>query len=166
MKKIRDFFNQGGLLLFVVGRVLAGIPIVLALSFLVFMATQALPGDAAVAYLANTATPERLAAIREQLNLNDPIWVQYFNWITQAAQFDFGTTLTGEVEVTTLLKERIQNTLILMASSGIVAIPLSIGIGVYAAVRRGKLFDNVTSLFTLILAALRSGDFCRFLTSN
>ena len=117
MKKIRDFFNQGGLLLFVVGRVLAGIPIVLALSFLVFMATQALPGDAAVAYLANTATPERLAAIREQLNLNDPIWVQYFNWITQAAQFDFGTTLTGEVEVTTLLKERIQNTLILMASS-------------------------------------------------
>ncbi len=73
MKKIREFFNQGGLLLFVLGRILAGIPIVVALTVLVFMATQALPGDAAVAYLANTATPERLEAIRAQLHLNDPI---------------------------------------------------------------------------------------------
>jgi peptide/nickel transport system permease protein len=154
MKKIRDFFNEGGLFLFIIGRVLAGIPIVLTLSVLVFLATQALPGDAAVAYLANTATPERLAAIREQLHLGDPIWVQYGNWAWDALHFDFGSTLTGETQVSTLLVERIQNTLILMAASGIVAIPLSILIGVYAAVRRGKLFDNVSSLLTLILAAL------------
>ena len=154
MKKIRDFFNQGGLVIFVLGRILAGIPIVIALSLLVFLATQALPGDAAVAYLANTATPERLEAIRQQLHLNDPIWLQYFNWAKDALRFDFGTTLTGETEVTTILADRIKNTLILMGASGIVAIPLSIVIGVYAAVRRGKLFDNITSLFTLILAAL------------
>ena len=154
MKKIRDFFNQGGLVIFVFGRILAGIPIVIALSLLVFLATQALPGDAAVAYLANTATPERLEAIRQQLHLNDPIWLQYFNWAKDALRFDFGTTLTGETEVTTILADRIKNTLILMGASGIIAIPLSIVIGVYAAVRRGKLFDNVTSLFTLILAAL------------
>jgi len=117
MKKIRDFFNQGGLVLFVLGRILAGIPIVVALSVLVFVATQALPGDAAVAYLANTATPERLALIRQELNLDDPIWMQYVHWASGALQLDFGTTLTGETEVTTLLKERIQNTLILMASS-------------------------------------------------
>lgn len=154
MKKIRDFFNQGGLVIFVLGRILAGIPIVIALSLLVFLATQALPGDAAVAYLANTATPERLEAIRQQLHLNDPIWLQYFNWAKDALRFDFGTTLTGETEVTTILADRIKNTLILMGASGVIAIPLSIVIGVYAAVRRGKLFDNVTSLFTLILAAL------------
>jgi len=154
VKKIRDFFNQGGLVIFVFGRILAGIPIVIALSLLVFLATQALPGDAAVAYLANTATPERLEAIRQQLHLNDPIWLQYFNWAKDALRFDFGTTLTGETEVTTILADRIKNTLILMGASGIIAIPLSIVIGVYAAVRRGKLFDNVTSLFTLILAAL------------
>ena len=154
MKRIRDFFNQGGLLLFVVGRVLAGIPIVIALSLLVFMATQALPGDAAVAYLANTATPERLEAIRAQLHLNDPIWLQYIHWASGALHFDFGTTLTGETQVSTILAERIQNTLILMGSSGLVAIPLSIAIGVYSAVRRGKLFDNVSSLITLVLTAL------------
>jgi peptide/nickel transport system permease protein len=154
VKKIRDFFNQGGLVIFVLGRILAGIPIVIALSLLVFLATQALPGDAAVAYLANTATPERLEAIRQQLHLNDPIWLQYFNWAKDALRFDFGTTLTGETEVTTILADRIKNTLILMGASGVIAIPLSIVIGVYAAVRRGKLFDNVTSLFTLILAAL------------
>jgi peptide/nickel transport system permease protein len=154
MKKIRDFFNQGGLMLFILGRVLAGIPIVIALSLLVFLATQALPGDAAVAYLANSATPERLAAIREQLNLDDPIMVQYFSWASGVVQLDFGQTLTGEVSVSGLLGERIQNTLILMASSGIVAMPLSILIGTYAAVRRGKLFDNVSSLVTLILASL------------
>jgi peptide/nickel transport system permease protein len=133
---------------------LAGIPIVIALSLLVFLATQALPGDAAVAYLANSATPERLAAIREQLNLDDPIMVQYFSWASGVVQLDFGQTLTGEVSVSGLLGERIQNTLILMASSGIVAMPLSILIGTYAAVRRGKLFDNVSSLVTLILASL------------
>jgi len=154
LSKIRDFFNQGGLLLFVLGRVLAGIPIVIALSLLVFLATQALPGDAAVAYLANSATPERLAAIREQLNLNDPIMVQYFSWASGVVQLDFGQTLTGEVSVSGILGERIQNTLILMASSGIVAMPLSILIGTYAAVRREKIFDNISSLVTLILASL------------
>lgn len=154
MTKIKDFFNQGGLLLFVIGRALAGIPIIIALTVLVFMATQALPGDAAVSYLANTATPERLAAIRAQLNLDDPLWVQYFSWASDALRLDFGMTLTGETSVSTVLGERIQNTLILMASSGIIAIPVSIFVGVYAAVRRGKLFDNVSSLFTLILAAL------------
>ncbi len=109
MKKIRDFFNQGGLMLFILGRVLAGIPIVIALSLLVFLATQALPGDAAVAYLANSATPERLAAIREQLNLDDPIMVQYFSWASGVVQLDFGQTLTGEVSVSGLLGERIQH---------------------------------------------------------
>jgi peptide/nickel transport system permease protein len=154
VKKIRNFFQQGGLVLFVLGRILAGIPIIIALTILVFVATQALPGDAAVSYLANTATPERLAAIRDQLNLEDSIWQQYFSWATHALRFDFGTTLTGETSVSAILGPRIQNTLILMASSGIVAIPLSIIVGVYAAVRRGKFFDSVSSVITLILAAL------------
>lgn len=154
MKKVREFFNQGGLLLFVLGRIIAGIPIVLALSVLVFLATQALPGDAAVAYLTNTATPERLEAIREQLHLNDPIWQQYTRWAWDALHLDFGTTLTGESTVNELLSERIKNTLILMASSGIVAMPLSILIGVFAAVRRGKAFDNISSVITLIFAAI------------
>ena len=154
MNKVREFFNQGGLLLFVLGRILAGIPIVLALSVLVFLATQALPGDAAVAYLTNTATPERLEAIREQLHLNDPIWQQYTRWAWDALHLDFGTTLTGESTVNELLSERIKNTLILMASSGIVAMPLSILIGVFAAVRRGKAFDNISSVITLIFAAI------------
>jgi peptide/nickel transport system permease protein len=154
MSKIRDFFNQGGLLLFVLGRILAGVPIIFALSLLVFLATQALPGDAAVAYLGNSATPELLATIREQLRLNDPLWLQYVRWASGAAQFDFGMTLSGEATVSSILGERIQNTLILMASSGIVAMPLSIVIGTYAAVRRGKLFDNVSALVTLVLAAL------------
>ena len=154
MKKVREFFNQGGLLLFVLGRIIAGIPIVLALSVLVFLATQALPGDAAVAYLTNTATPERLEAIREQLHLNDPIWQQYTRWAWDALHLDFGTTLTGESTVNELLSERIKNTLILMATSGIVAMPLSILIGVIAAVRRGKAFDNISSVITLIFAAI------------
>jgi peptide/nickel transport system permease protein len=154
MKKVREFFNQGGLLLFVLGRILAGIPIVLALSVLVFLATQALPGDAAVAYLTNTATPERLEAIREQLHLNDPIWQQYTRWAWDALHLDFGMTLTGESTVNELLSERIKNTLILMATSGIVAMPLSILIGVIAAVRRGKAFDNISSVITLIFAAI------------
>ena len=154
MNKVREFFNQGGLLLFVPGRILAGIPIVLALSVLVFLATQALPGDAAVAYLTNTATPERLEAIREQLHLNDPIWQQYTRWAWDALHLDFGMTLTGESTVNELLSERIKNTLILMATSGIVAMPLSILIGVIAAVRRGKAFDNISSVITLIFAAI------------
>ena len=154
MNKVREFFNQGGLLLFVLGRIIAGIPIVLALSVLVFLATQALPGDAAVAYLTNTATPERLEAIREQLHLNDPIWQQYTRWAWDALHLDFGTTLTGESTVNELLSERIKNTLILMATSGIVAMPLSILIGVFAAVRRGKAFDNISSVITLIFAAI------------
>jgi peptide/nickel transport system permease protein len=63
-------------------------------------------------------------------------------------------TLTGESTVNELLSERIKNTLILMATSGIVAMPLSILIGVIAAVRRGKAFDNISSVITLIFAAI------------
>src|SRR5690606_31569260 len=62
-------------------RLLVSLVILFVVSLLVFVATLLLPGDPAQAILGQQATPERLEALREQMNLNDPVWVRYFTWI-------------------------------------------------------------------------------------
>jgi len=65
-----------------------------ALTTLVFVGVNFLPGDPATAVLGKSATPEKVASIRKALGLNKPIWEMYTNWITHALQLDFGHSLT------------------------------------------------------------------------
>lgn len=123
-------------------------------SIVVFAATQALPGDPARAILGRTATPASLRALREQLGLNRSVISQYIDWIAGFLRGDLGTSLAAQTPVGQLLGDRLVNSGFLVLCAGLVSIPLSIAIGSYSALRRDRTFDVVTSLLTLIVAAL------------
>lgn len=139
---------------FILRRLLLGIIVLVLVSIVIFAATQALPGDAARAILGRSATPASLKALREQLHLNQPILVQYFNWAGGLLHGDAGFSLAAREPVTKLIGDRILNSAFLVLCSGLISIPLSLFIGAYSALRRDKTFDVVTSLATLVFAAL------------
>src|SRR5262249_30939705 len=144
----------GGFAGFVVRRLLLGLIVLLMVSIVIFAATQALPGDPARAFWGRTATPASLAALRHKLHLGQPVFTQYWTWLTGLLRGNLGTSLTAQEPVTTLLGPKLVNSSVLVAVSAIVSIPVSIAIGSWAAFRREKIFDTLSSNLLLILAAL------------
>jgi peptide/nickel transport system permease protein len=132
---------------------LLGLLVMFLVSVVVFVATQAL-GDPARAILGRDATPDRLAALRKQLNLDSSVVGQYFHWLGGVLHFDFGSSLAAQEPVSKLLGPRLLNSGVLVLVAAIVSVPLSIAIGSYAALKREKTFDTVTSNLLLVLASL------------
>jgi len=135
-------------------RLLVSVGILFAVSVLVFVATLLLPGDPAQAILGQQATPERLAALREQMNLNDPVLLRYVSWLGGLFTGNLGYSAATGGPVTELLGDRIQASLVLMGLAGIIAIPVGILIGTISALRRDRGFDRGTTVVSLILASL------------
>ncbi|HJY24718.1 MAG TPA: ABC transporter permease [Actinomycetes bacterium] len=138
----------------IVRRLALGVLTLFLISLVVFAAVLALPGDAATAILGREATPERVAALRDQLNLNDSVITQYLDWIGGVVTGSFGESAATQQPVSELLSDRVANTAFLVFVAAIVAVPLSIGIGVWTAMRRDRSVDHVISTSSLVLAAL------------
>ncbi|HZC13367.1 MAG TPA: ABC transporter permease [Thermoleophilaceae bacterium] len=135
-------------------RLALGVLTLFLISLVVFAAVLALPGDAATAILGREATPERVAALRDQLNLNDSVVTQYLDWIGGVVTGSFGESAATQQPVSELLSDRVVNTGFLVLVAALVAIPLSIGIGVWTAMKRDHPVDHVVSTSALVLAAL------------
>jgi peptide/nickel transport system permease protein len=135
-------------------RIALGLLTLWLVSLVVFAAVIALPGDAATAILGKEATPDRVAALREQLHLNESVVTQYTQWLKGILTFDFGNSAATQQPVTQLLNDRVANTVFLVFVASIIAIPLSIVIGVWTAMKRDRPADHITSTVTLVLAAL------------
>jgi peptide/nickel transport system permease protein len=145
--------RRGGIWWFILRRVGQGAIVLFLVSLVVFFATQAL-GDPARAILGRTATPASLAALRQQLHLDEPVVQQYLNWALGILHGDAGRSLAAQEPVSKLLSDRLVNTAFLLLCSAVISIPLSIAIGAYAALWRDRTFDVLSSLVTLLLAAL------------
>jgi peptide/nickel transport system permease protein len=139
---------------FIVRRTLLGILTLFLVSIVVFAATQALPGDAARAILGRTATPDSLAALREQLNLGEPVLQQYGQWLSGFVSGDLGNSLAANEPVKSVLGKRIENSAVLVLLAALVSTPLAIAFGAISARRRDGPFDHATSIVLLSLAAL------------
>jgi peptide/nickel transport system permease protein len=135
-------------------RIGLGILTLWLVSLVVFAAVIALPGDAATAILGKEATPDRVAALREQLHLNESTISQYTHWLGGILTFDLGNSAATQQPVTQLLSDRVGNSAFLVFVAAVIAIPLSIVIGVWLAMKRDRPADHVTSTVTLVLAAL------------
>jgi len=144
----------GGLGWFFARRVLLGLLTLFVISLVVFGATQALPGDPAQAILGREATPEKLAVVREQLNLDRPVTEQYTEWLSGIVTGDLGVSLANGRPVGSFLSDRIVNSSFLVLVAALVSIPLSLLIGSLSAMRRDRPSDTITSVVTLALAAL------------
>jgi peptide/nickel transport system permease protein len=113
-----------------------------------------LPGDPARSILGRNATPESLATLREQLNLNRPVLQQYTDWLGGILTGDLGDSLAAGEPVTKLLGKRIENSAFLVLLAAAISVPLSLALGSVAARRRDRPFDHVTSIVLLVFAAL------------
>ncbi len=138
-------------------RLLFGVLTLLIISIVIFGATELLPGDLARALLGQSATPETLAALREQLGLNEPAYIRYFNWLGAALQGDFGVSMANKRPIADLISSRLGNTLFLALYAAAMSVPLSLLLGVLAALWRNSLFDRTAN--ALALSAISFPEF-------
>ena len=138
------------MLRFVVRRLLLLVPILLGLSILVFLWIRALPGTPATALLGERATPEAVAAVREQYGLDDPIYEQYFAYVKTLARFDFGDSITTRRPVLVELRQRFPATIELAFAAMLFSVLIGIPLGFLAAKRHGGVLDHLSLVGSLL----------------
>lgn len=135
-----------------------GLVSMLAVSLIVFAATEVLPGDVAQAILGQSATPANLAALRDQLGLNEPAVLRYLDWLAGIVTGDFGMSLTAQQPVWLMMEGRLQNTLLLAGLTALIAVPLAVTLGLTAAMAPNSMWDRSVSIGSL--CAIAVPEFC------
>jgi len=124
-------------------RVLAAVPVMLVVALLVFLLLRLSPGDPAAIIAGDMASPEQLAAIRESLGLNQPLYRQFFVWIWQLLHGDFSISLMAHTPVLSMIAQRVEPTLSLALVAILFTILISVPLGVLAAWKHGSWIDNL-----------------------
>ncbi|HEV7276060.1 MAG TPA: ABC transporter permease [Devosiaceae bacterium] len=135
---------------YIVKRLLTAIPVILGLSVIVFLIMAMIPGDPAVAILGSYATPENVARINRDLGLDRSLPEQYFIWITNLLQGDFGRSYILNRPVLDEVLERFGATIILAGTSLVLCSIFGLLAGVVSAVRQFGWTDRVVTFFVLI----------------
>ena len=123
-------------------------------SIIIFAATQLLPGDVAQVMLGKFATEQALANLREELGLNRPAYVQYFEWLGRFVTGDWGNSMVSRQPVRPLIAARIRNSAMLAVVALVFYVPLGILFGVIAALKREKSLDQIISGFSMAFVGL------------
>lgn len=131
-------------------RLADAVPTVFLVLLLVFIAMRILPGDPAIAALGDMATPEQLALFRERMGLNDPLWLQFVNFVIGVLTLDFGTSMMTNRNVLDLILYNLPFTIELTIVAMLMGTILGVPLGVLAATNRNKLPDNCVRAFSLI----------------
>ena len=119
------------------------------ISLIIFGASELLPGDFAEAVLGQSATPETVAAIRAEYGLDRPFYIRYADWLAGALQGDFGNSLASRKPVADMIGARLGNTLFLALYAAAIAVPLSLMLGILAALFRNSFFDRAVNAMAL-----------------
>ena len=136
---------------YIVKRTLRAIPMLLAVSIIIYGLLQALPGDPMDMYLENpSATAEAIAAIKHSYGLDQPVYVQYWNWLKGILTGDWGFSFMTRRPVLQMIGEKIVPTLQLSGTAFLIALLVAVPMGMKGAIGKGKLFDNVTSTTTFL----------------
>ena len=130
-------------------RLLITVPTLVLISIFVFALQKMLPGDPVLALAGEDRDPETLARLREVYRLNDPLWMQYLNWIRGAVQGDLGRSLRTGMPVTEMIVSKLPVTLQLAVMSMVFAMLIGIPFGIIAAVRKGRPADYAANLVAL-----------------
>ncbi len=145
------------MLTFVIRRILALIPLLLIVSFIVFGLVYLVPGDAAATLAGGEdASPERIAQVREQLGLSDPFIEQYGRWLGRAARLDFGTSLFSTAKVKDDLRTRFPVTVQIAIGALIFGIVVGVPLGIIAGMRPRTFIDRAITAGTSLAIAIPS----------
>jgi len=143
-----------GLLRLVAQRIVLGIILLVAVSVLIFVGTQILPGDVAQSILGQSATPQAVANLRAQLGLDQPAYIRYFQWLGGLLQGNLGNALSNGQPIGPEIAMRLKNTLFLAFWAAAVSIPLSILLGLIAVRHKNGFIDKLISASTLATISL------------
>jgi peptide/nickel transport system permease protein len=127
---------------FLAGRILATIPVMGVVATIVFLLLRLAPGDPAAILAGDVASPEQIAAIRTRLGLDQPILVQFAEWIGRLLSGDLGTSIISNQPVTRLIGERLEPTLALAATTIVFAVVVAVPLGIISAWRHGTWIDR------------------------
>ncbi len=135
-------------------RIALGVLLLLAVSVLIFVGTEILPGDVAASILGQAATPQALENLRAQLGLNDPAYIRYFRWLGGVLTGDLGTALSNRMDIATSIWPRLKNTMFLAFWAAAVSVPLAILLGLVAVRYRNGFVDKTISGLSLSATSL------------
>ena len=121
---------------------------------LVFAITQALPADAAQTLLGENASPEALAAVRTRLGLDDPVWLQFVHWVARAVSGNFGVSMRTGLPVAPEMLTALSRSLLLAAGSLALTLLVAVPMGMFAALRQGRVADTATSVIAYLGVSL------------
>lgn len=135
---------------YILKRLISAIPVIIGLSVIVFGIMALIPGDTATALLGSYATPENVERINRELGLDRPVWEQYFVWVGNLVQGDFGRSYILNRPVLDEILERFGATLILAGASLVLCSIFGILAGVVSAVRQFGWADRIITFIVLI----------------
>ena len=139
---------------FVIKRLLAMIPVVLAVTFVVFTIMWFVPGDPTNIILGNEWTETASAQLKAELGLDQPFIIQFFNYVRHLAQGDFGMSYITRAPVGEQLMARFPNTMVVVAGAMVFCVGVGVPIGVYSGVKPYSLFSNITMVAGLLGVSL------------
>lgn len=137
------------MLTLVARRLALGVVTLLVVSVIIFAGTEILPGDVATAILGQSATEENTAAIRAQLGLDRPPHERYASWLANFVQGDLGTSLGNRRPIAPQIGFRFENTMLLAALAALIAVPLSVVLGLISAIKQDRPIDRSISVGSL-----------------
>ncbi|WP_026581763.1 nickel ABC transporter permease [Bacillus sp. J33] len=144
------------MLMFILRRILQTIPVIIGVTFVVFFIMQLVPGDPAVLLAGEGASKETIEAIREQLGLNQPLYIQYFEYLSNVFKGDLGVSLKNSQPVLDEILVRLPITIELAFFSIIITIVLGMAAGIISAVKPYSLTDVSVMLIALLGISLPS----------
>ncbi len=139
---------------YVVRKILTTILTLLAVTFFVFLSFHVISGDPASSMLGTEATPQKVAALREELGLNDPVLVQYGRWVAGLLHGDMGTSYSYRMPVTGMVANKIPVTITLTLMAFVLMVVISIPLGIYTAKHEGGVLDRVIYIINQIIMAI------------
>ncbi len=139
---------------YVVRKILTMILTLLAVTFFVFLSFHVISGDPASSMLGTEATPQKVAALREELGLNDPVLVQYGRWVAGLLHGDMGTSYSYRIPVAGMVANKIPVTITLTLMAFVLMVVISIPLGIYTAKHEGSIVDRVIYIINQIIMAI------------
>lgn len=130
---------------YLIRRIGQAIVVVIGVMILTFVIIHIEPGSAARATLGVRATPSRIAVFNHTYGLDQPAWKQFFSYVGQLLHGNLGTSYSIQQPVTTLIEQRLPRDVLLLGLSTVVALLIAVPLGLYQAVRRGRITDHVAT---------------------
>jgi len=138
----------------IIKRLALGLLLLLAISMVIFVGTELLPGDVAQSILGQSATPQAVANLRLEMGLDRPAIERYAQWLFNILQGDLGTSLSSKREISQMIGDRLGNTLFLAACAAVISVPLAIFLGMVAVHYRDGFVDKMISITTITTISL------------